>query len=128
MRKVPLHDPDRCAEIFREHGFNRSPTAIVVRSKRLDIARRYRATFSATSAAKLLGVDATNFCMKCLSGEVRAVKRKTNRLPQQGGDPWSVTREDLRSYVLNNLERIDIRKVDKFAFVDLLINSTPPMG
>ena len=71
MKQVPLHDPDRCAKIFREHGFSRSPTAIVVRAKRLDLSRRYRETLSATQIGKLLGVDGNKLSvvgLDCLDG------------------------------------------------------------
>jgi hypothetical protein len=125
MHKVPLHDPMRCSRIFREHGFSRSPTAITVKAKRIDLSRRYRATLSATSTAKILGIDAKTFTRMILTGEIPAEKRQTQRLPQQGGDPWSIKREDLRAYIIEHLERIDIRKVEKFAFVDLLVNTAP---
>ena len=122
MSKVPLNNPARAAAIFREHGFARSPTAIVIRAKRLSLSRRRTDVFSGTSAAKVLGVDNKTFSSWCVAGHVPAERRGTNRLPQQGGDSWSITPADLRRFVLDNLERIDIRKVDKFAFVDLLVN------
>lgn len=54
------------------------------------------------------------------AGDIKATKRKTERLAQQGGDPWSIEAVDLRSYILRHLERIDLRKVDKFAFVQII--------
>jgi hypothetical protein len=120
MKKVPLHDVDKCAEIFREHGFSRSPTAIMVRAKRLDLSRRYRETLSATAISKILGVDSKTVTREIIQGDLKATKRKTKRLPQQGGDHWSITPADLRRYLLDHLERIDLRKVDKFAFVQII--------
>lgn len=122
MRSVPLHDPDRCAKIFREHGFNRSPTAIVVRAKRLEISRRTHETLSARAAAKILGVDDKHVTALCISGDLVAGRRGSKRLAQQGGDAWAIEPQDLRRYVLDFLERIDIRKVDKVAFVSLIAN------
>lgn len=122
MKRVPLHDPERCAEIFRGHGFIRTPTAIVVRSKRLDLKRRYNETFSATMAAALLGLDGKTVRLYCLQGVIKAGRRKSKRLIQQGGAPHSIERADLRQFVIDNLELIDFRKVDKFALVDLLVN------
>ncbi|HEX2255633.1 MAG TPA: hypothetical protein VHG92_02840 [Afifellaceae bacterium] len=122
MRKVPLHDPAKAARIFREHGFKRSPTAIIIRAKRLDLSRRAtRETLSATAAARILGVDNKTLSCWCIAGDIKAERRGTNRLPQQGGDSWDIRPEDLRRFVLDKLERIDIRKVDKFAFVALLV-------
>lgn len=123
MHKVPLHDPDRAAEIFREHGFQRSSTAIVVKAKRLDLSRRAtHPHLSGTQASKILGVDNKTLTQWCVRGDLKATRRKDKRLPQQGGSAWDITRADLRQYVIDNLERIDVRKVDKFAFVDLLTN------
>ncbi|TCN30318.1 hypothetical protein [Sinorhizobium americanum] len=121
MRRVPLHDPDKCSDIFREHGFKRSPTAIVVRAKRLDLSRRAtREELSATRAAKILGVDGKWVTGRILAGELRATKRDDKRLPQQGGQSWDIRPEDLRRYVIDHLEQVDLRKVDKFEFVALI--------
>lgn len=120
MKQVPLHDPDRCAEIFRENGFSRSPTAIMVRAKRLDLSRRYRDTMSATAVSKILGIDSKGVTAECISGRLKAEKRPTRRLSQQGGDPWSITPSNLRAYIIEHLEKVDLRKVDKFAFVQIV--------
>lgn len=122
MKRVPLYDPDRCAQIFRDHGFQRSPTAIVVRAKRLDLSRRAtRPTLSGTQAAKILGVDNKTLTQWCVAGELAATRRGDNRTPQQGGSVWDIERATLRQYVIDQLHRIDIRKVDKVAFVHLLV-------
>lgn len=122
MKRVPLHDPDKCSEIFRAHGFTRTATAIMVRSKRIGLRRRYTETFSAGAAARVLGLDNKTVCEYCLKGIIKSSRRKTKRLPQQGGDPHSIERADLRQFVIDNLELIDFRKVDKFALVDLLVS------
>jgi hypothetical protein len=121
MRKAPLHDLDRCAAMFREHGFKRSPTAIGVRAKRFQISRRgARQTLSAGQVAKILGLDNKTTTAWCVAGELKATRRGSKRLPQQGGDVWDVQPHDLREFILENLARIDIRKVDKVSFCDLL--------
>jgi hypothetical protein len=122
MARVPLHSPEVAARIFREHGFNRTPTAIMVKAKRLNLSRRYKVTMSATAVAKILGCDTKTVGCWCAAGEIKAVRREeSKRLPQQGGAPWSIERADLRQFVIDHIERIDIRKVDKLAFVDLLV-------
>lgn len=120
MPTLPLHDVEKCAEIMREHGFVRSPTAIMVMAKKMDLSRRYRDTMSATAVSRILGVDAKSVTREILAGDLVAEKRETNRLAQQGGDPWSVTAANLRRYILTHLQRIDLRKVDKFAFVQIV--------
>jgi len=121
MSKVPLHDPHKCADIFREHGFHRSETAIVVKAKRLDLSRRdTRQEWSATKAARMLGVDGKTMTRWILEWNLPATKRADRRLPQQGGSSWDIKPGDLRRFIIDNLEHIDLRKVEKFAFVDLL--------
>lgn len=128
MRKVPLHDLERCARIFRGHGFTRSKNSIMVKAKRLSLSRRTHETLSACSAAKILGVDAKWITARCIAGDLKAGRRGTSRLVQQGGDVWSIEPGDLRAYVLDNLGFIDIRKVDKFAFVALLLGPVALAG
>lgn len=123
MKRVPLHDPDKCSEIFRAHGFNRTPTAIMVRTKRIGLSRRSRTGLSAGAAAKILGLDGKTVAIYCLKGMIKSTRRGTKRLPQQGGDAHSIERADLRQFVVENIELIDFRKVDKFAMVDLLVSS-----
>jgi hypothetical protein len=119
---LPLHDLTKAAEIMREHGYSRSPVAIKVRIVRLGISQRSnRATISGTEAAKILGMNNKTTTQWCVMGELKAEKLGTKRLPQQGGDVWAIERSELRRYVIDNIERLDIRKVDKVAFVDLLV-------
>lgn len=120
MAQVPLHDVERCAKIFREHGFARSPTAIMVRAKRLNLSRRYKEAMTARAVGRILGVDIKTVTREILQGDLTAEKRPTNRLSQQGGDPWAVTPANLREYILKHLDRVDLRKVDKFAFVQIV--------
>lgn len=127
MKSIPLHNPDSCARIFKQHGFARSPTAIMVRAKRLDLSRRAtRDELSATGAAKILGVDGKWITAACIAGELAATKRDDRRLPQQGGSAWDIRRADLRRFILDHLERIDLRKVEKFAFVELIATGDEP--
>jgi hypothetical protein len=126
LAKVPLHSPDLAAREFRKHGFPRTATSIIIKAKRIGLSRRYTETLSATQIARILGVDGKTVTRMILLGTMPAEKRETQRLPQQGGDPWSTTRPQLRQWILDNLETIDIRKVDKFAFVEILVGQPDP--
>lgn len=126
MKKAPLHQPDKAAKMFREHGFSRSPTAIVVRAKRLSLSRRdAREELSATKAARLLGVDGKTITRLVLSGDLPATKREDLRRAQQGGSAWDIKPADLRKWILDNLEVVDLRKVDKVPFVLLIAGGGP---
>lgn len=122
MARVPLHDLDRSSRIFREHGFYRSAIAIGVKAKRMQLSRRAtHTTLSAVAAARIAGFDPKNFGTMIHRGEIAAVRRDDRRLPQQGGSRWMIEKDALRRFIVDNLERIDLRKVDKFSFVDLLV-------
>ena len=123
MHKTPLHDLVAAARVFHARGFPRSATAIASMARRLDVSRRYKGGLSAGAAAKLLGIDPTTIARHCIAGTLKADRRGTRRSPQQGGDSWEIKRHDLRQFVIDNLANIDIRKVDKFAFVALLIGN-----
>jgi hypothetical protein len=121
MRKIPLHLPDKAAAMFSEHGFKRSPTAIMVRAKRLELSRRAtRPELSARRAAAILGVDSKFVTARILSGELTATKRDDNRLSQQGGSSWDIKPADLRQWIIDNIDVVDLRKVDKIPFIALI--------
>lgn len=121
MKTAPLHTPDKAAKMFREHGFSRSPTAIVVRAKRLNLSRRAaREELSARGAARILGVDDKFITARAISGELKATKREDLRRAQQGGSAWDIKPADLRRWIIDNLDVVDLRKVDKVPFVLLI--------
>lgn len=120
LKRIPLSNVEVAARVFRDHGFSRTPASIMNKAKRLAVSRRYSETLSATAAAKILGVDGKTFTLWIAKGFLKATKRETRRLPQQGGHPWSIDRGDFRQFIIKHLEQIDFRKVDKFALVDIL--------
>lgn len=104
---------------LKKAGFGRSVTGIVLKRKRLELLSRLEG-WSANSLAALLGVDAHSITKSIKAGKLRAKKRGTHRTKQQGGDSYFIRDSDVREYVMNNLHEIDIRKVDKYWFVELL--------
>lgn len=116
---LPLHNPKRAAQILREHGFSRTPTAIVMHARKLKIAR-HRGAYSAHQVAEILGLDSKTVCQLLERGDLAGQKADDARTIQQGGSRWEVTPEALRTYVRENIERIDLRKVDKLAFFNLI--------
>jgi hypothetical protein len=126
LRKHAAHVIDRIANVFREHGFQRSTNSIRNQLKRFGVERSDRWHFSGTAAARLLGLDNKTTTQWCVQELIKAERRGTQRLPQQGGDAWLIARAELRRFVIENLERIDIRKVDKYDFIELLTGPTEP--
>ena len=119
--RAPLHDLKRAAVYFTEHGFSRSTTAIGVRAKRRMISRRAaHETFSATEAARLIGVDSKTMTSWLIEGFCPATRRNDRRLIQQGGASWAIEPAALRRFILDHADRIDLRRVDKLPFLALI--------
>ncbi len=106
---------------LKEAGFARSETGIVLKRKRERFLKNLDG-MSSRQLALCLGVD-DHFVTKAIKGgRLKAEHRGTNRTDLQGGDIWYIKRKDIRKYILDWLNEIDIRKVDKYYFCDLLAN------
>jgi hypothetical protein len=75
---------------------------------------------SAHQTAECFGVDAKTVTRWISLGLLRADRRGTERVAEQGGDMWFIREKYLRRFVLENLNQVDLRKVDKYWFVDLI--------
>lgn len=104
---------------LKRKGFQRSVFGIMLKRKRMRILSNLEG-HSARSVAECLGVD-VHFVTKAINaGRLRSTMRGTDRKEIQGGDIYYIKDEWVRNYVLENLHEIDIRKVDKYWFVELL--------
>lgn len=111
--------------ILAGKGFRRSPTAILVKLKRLGTGTGKNADvdhYTATALAKLFGIDVKSLTRWIDKGWLRAAKRGTARVEAQGGDEWWIHRRDIRAFIIESTAAVDIRKVDKFWFVEILVN------
>jgi hypothetical protein len=61
----------------------------------------------------MLGTDSKTISQLGIEGIIKAARRPSRRLPQQGGAPHSITPAALRQFVIDHVERIDFRRVDK---------------
>ncbi|KKK66329.1 hypothetical protein LCGC14_2965200 [marine sediment metagenome] len=59
-----------------------------------------------------------------IKGWLKVDRRGTERTPVQGGDMWWIRYAEVRRFVVDNAVAVDIRKVDKFWFIDLLAGGT----
>jgi excisionase family DNA binding protein len=106
-------------------GFRRSTTAIAVKVKReginLRMSRDLAGIYSATSAAKLLGVDAKTIQRWIQAEGLPASRAGTARTAVQGGDEWRIKAKDLRRWIGEHARLVDVRKVSRDWFIDLLL-------
>lgn len=105
-----------------KYGFTRSVTGIVLKRKRMRLAQNLDG-HSSRALAECLGVDSHFVTRAIKTGRLRAMKRGTSRTKQQGGDIWYIKDKNIRKYIIENVHEIDIRKVDKYWFVDILVNA-----
>lgn len=117
--------PERIQLKLKTAGFKRSLSGIIVKLKRGRFLQNLNGQ-TARSVALCLGED-EHFVTKAIKdGMLKADRRGTKRTEAQGGDMWFIKDKDLRQFVIDNVHMIDLRKVDKWWFVDLLTGKGDP--
>lgn len=119
LRALAHHLPEVIARKFRKAGYRRSPSAIVVQRKRLQLDLRDPDHFTGRQLAALMGVDEITVRRWIRHEGLPADRRGTKRVAAQGGDMYWISRRDLRGWIARHAQLIDLRKVDRFWFIDL---------
>jgi len=112
---------------LKKAGFSRTTTAIHVKKTRLRL-RANQEGYSAIQVAEALGIDSHSVSRWIKQGRLRATMRETLRTAKNGGDTYYIKDKWVRDFILENLAEIDIRKVDKYWFVDLLAGGNTGLG
>jgi hypothetical protein len=99
-------------------GYQRSRAAVQLKATRLRIKRNLDG-YSANGLATAFGVDPHKVCAWIRRGLLHAQRRKTIRSPEQG-DVWWIPISSVRKFVLRAPEEIDLSRVEKFWFLDIL--------
>ena len=121
LERSAYHSPTTIQHRLKKKGFARSTVGIVLKRKRMNFLKNLNGQ-SATSLAMCLGED-SHFVVRAINRELlKATRRKLNRLPQQGGNPWFIKDNNIRAFIIDNVHMIDFRKVDKYWLVDILAN------
>lgn len=100
----------------------RTVTAVKLKAKRIGRTKMGQGSegFTANQVAKRLGVDRHKVMSWIQQEKLIASRRRSLRTPQQGGDAYFIARAALRLFVQMYPEEIDLRRVDKFWFIELL--------
>ena len=106
--------------MLKRAGYERTETAITVMGKRLGATREDPLHLTARGLATLMGVDAKTVTGWIARGLLKASRRGTDRTSAQGGDQHWIRVRDVRAFIIDNAAAVDIRKVDKFWFIDLV--------
>ncbi|WP_185928219.1 hypothetical protein [Mesorhizobium sp. M6A.T.Ce.TU.016.01.1.1] len=108
--------PATLRRMLKAKGFDRSETAIIVKLKRLGADRTDPHHLNANQLAGVMGVDRKTVAGWIAKGWLRATRREASATD----DFWWIHRRDVARFVIDNVAAVDLRKVDKFWFVDLL--------
>jgi len=103
-------------------GFTRTRTAIHLKTKRLRICKSSEG-YTMLGMCALFGVDHHKIKEWMSKGYLRGKQRGTNRKKCQGGDMWYFEDAWLRSFIIRHPEEIDLRRVEKNAFIGLLASN-----
>jgi len=120
--------PETIQRKLKESGYNRSITGIVLKRKRMRLPKNLNG--QPINTLKLcFGVDAKVIARWVKKGYLKAEKRDSNRTAAQGGDMYYIKDKWVRDFIINYVDIIDFRKLDKHWCVDLLAggrNGTGP--
>lgn len=108
IRDLYLHHPERGAMRALCERLGRPRHWVQRRGRQLGLAR-------------VLGIDPKSVTRWIHIGELRARRRGTKRLPQQGGDQHWIHWRDAQAFIAGDPDRIDLRKVDHADFIALLV-------
>lgn len=109
--------------LLKRAGFTRTATAITVKRKRLHLPADEPGTYSANGLAKLMGVDGKTVTRWIHREGLRASRRGTKREAVQGGDEHRIVEKDLRTWIRKHPQVVDLRKVDRFWFLELVFGA-----
>ncbi|MFY9269003.1 MAG: hypothetical protein WAO55_04555 [Candidatus Manganitrophaceae bacterium] len=108
----------RWRDLARE--LNRTVTAVKLKAKRLRLTKTADGCYTARGAALILGCDEHKVIRWVDAGLLAADRYLTDRVPQQGGDPYRIQPHAIKAFILRYPGEIDLRRVDKYAFIDIL--------
>ena len=104
---------------LRAKGFRRSVNAIRLKIARLRIKRNLEG-YSARSLARAFGVDCHKVMYWINRRMLDASRRGGARHEPQGVDAYWITHSDVRDFVLTHPDEVDLRRVEKWWFLDLV--------
>lgn len=104
---------------LKARGFHRTETAIQLKLGRIR-AKQNLPYYTARSLSECFGTDMHVITRWIRLGYLKARRRETARTEAQGGDLWLIHERDVRQFLLSHPAEYDLRKVEKFWFLDLI--------
>jgi hypothetical protein len=120
LEKNAYYAPLTIKRRLEKEGFQRSIASIVLKRKRMRLLSNLQG-MSACLCAEFLGVDlhwVLNYIRQGL------LKAEIIRHDRQGKANYFILEKDLRRFIINKPDLIDLRKVEKYYFIELVANGT----
>jgi hypothetical protein len=106
---------------LRAAGFSRTEAAVHLKIQREKLKEGVDG-YSQRQLAEALGASPHTLRLWARQGWLRGTRRGTERTDSQGADMLYFSRAVVRSFVMKHPDEIDLWKVEKFWFLDLLTN------
>lgn len=116
LRQHAAKVPTTIAKILKRYGFTRSSGAVSVKLNRLRCDRSDDDNYTGTGLAALFGVRVNVVSGWIRQGWLKAQMKGTTR----EHDIYRIHHKAVRRFVIENAGAIDVRRVDKIWFIDLL--------
>jgi hypothetical protein len=120
LKKNARYEPQTIKKRLEAAGFQRSISSIVLKRKRMRLLVNLKG-MSACLCAEFLGIDLHRVLDFIKSGLLKA---EIIRQDREGKANYYIRGKNLRSVIMNNPDLIDLRKIEKYYFIELLANGT----
>lgn len=118
LEKNAQYEPLTIKKRLAKAGYERSMASIVLKRKRMRMLSNLEGV-SASLCAEFLGVDlhwVLNYIRQGL------LKAEMIRQDREGKANYFIREKDLRRFIVNNPDLVDLRKVEKYYFIELVAN------
>jgi len=118
LKQYARYEPQTIRKKLQKAGFQRSIASIVLKRKRMRLLSNLEGV-SACLCAEFLGVDLHWVLNHINTGSLTA---EVIRRDREGKANYHIREKDLRKFIINNPALIDLRKVEKYYFIELVAN------
>jgi len=118
LERYAHYEPQTIMKRLKKAGYERSIASIVLKRKRMRLLSNLKG-MSACLCAEFLGVDLHWVLNHISTGSLKA---EVIRRDREGKANYFIREKDLRKFIIINPDLIDLRKVEKYYFIELVAN------
>jgi hypothetical protein len=118
LEKNAQYEPQTIRKRLEKAGYKRSIASIALKRKRMRLLSNLKG-MSACLCAEFLGVD-LHWVLNHIN--LGSLKAEVIRCDREGKVNYHIREKDLRKFIIYNPDLIDLRKVEKYYFIELIAN------